>query len=58
MTLIEGNDEEQWDWMKVYINGTQVVSWSTDTGGWCDPHHDGLLATAAIEPCGTSYAMA
>ena len=31
---VEGNDGEQWDWMKVLVNGTQVAKWWADTGGW------------------------
>ena len=31
---VEGTDGPQWDWMKVYINGVEVVSWSADSGGW------------------------
>ncbi|MCY2995951.1 MAG: hypothetical protein NTY19_50090 [Planctomycetota bacterium] len=31
---VEGTDGEQYDWMKIFVNATQIASWSTDTGGW------------------------
>jgi pimeloyl-ACP methyl ester carboxylesterase len=31
---VQGTDGENWDWMRVYVNGTQIASWFSDTNGW------------------------
>lgn len=32
--LVDGTDASFFDWMKVYINGTEILKVWSDTGGW------------------------